>query len=133
MKKKLLDSFAMVSYLNRESGFQKVRDLMAEAQKSGDTLFMNEINIGEVFYIVSTKRGIENGEYFLETIVPSLPLSPVPNTFDDVIDAARIKAEYPLSFADCFAVATARKQNCAIITGDPEFRGVEHMVDIEWL
>jgi ribonuclease VapC len=114
-------------------GFQKVQDFMAEAQKSGDTLLMNEINVGEVFYIVSRKRGLENGEYFLETIVPSLPLSPVPNTFDDVIDAARIKAEYPLSFADCFTVAIARKQNCAIITGDPEFKRVEHLVDIDWI
>jgi ribonuclease VapC len=123
----------MVSYLNREAGCQKVLDVMANAQKSGDTLFMNEINIGEVFHIVSRKRGLEKGEYFIETIVPSLPLSPVPNTFDDVIEAARIKAEYPLSFADCFTVATARKQDCTIITGDQEFKRVEHLVDIDWM
>jgi len=50
-----------------------------------------------------------------------------------VIDAARIKAEYPLSFADCFAIAIARCQKAAVLTGDPEFKKVEHLVKIEWL
>jgi ribonuclease VapC len=55
------------------------------------------------------------------------------NTFDDVIQAARIKAEYPLSFADCFAVATARKNNSVIMTGDPEFKRIENLVTVEWI
>jgi predicted nucleic acid-binding protein len=50
-----------------------------------------------------------------------------------VIEAARIKAEYPLSFSDCFAVDTARRENAIILTGDPEFKKVEHLVEIEWL
>jgi ribonuclease VapC len=55
------------------------------------------------------------------------------NAFDDVIQAARIKAEYPLSFADCFAVATARKNNSVIMTGDPEFKRIENLVTVEWI
>jgi len=50
-----------------------------------------------------------------------------------VINAAKIKAEHPLSFADCFAVVTARKYNAVIMTGDPEFKRVEQLVEIEWL
>jgi len=132
-RKKLLDSFAMLSYLNREAGFQKVRDIMADSQKSEDPVFMNEVNIGEVYYILFRKRGREKAEYFLERVLPSLPLNPIPNGFDDVVEAARIKAEYPLSFADCFAVATAKKKNLDILTGDPEFRRVEKLAAIEWL
>ena len=56
-----------------------------------------------------------------------------PNDFQDVIDAARIKAEYPLSFADCFAVATARRESAIILTGDPEFKKIEHLAKIESL
>jgi predicted nucleic acid-binding protein len=132
-RKKLLDSFAMVSYLNREASFQKVVDVMADAQKSKDPVFMNEVNIGEVYYILFRKRGREKAEYFLERVIPSLPLSPAPNDFDDVIEAARLKAEYPLSFADCFVVATAIKKNLSIMTGDPEFKRVEHLVSIDWM
>jgi ribonuclease VapC len=106
---------------------------MVDAQKSEDPVFMNEVNIGEVYYILFRKRGREKAEYFLERVLPSLPLSFIPNGFDDVIEAARIKAEYLLSFADCFAVATAKKMNLTILTGDPEFKRIEHLVAVEWL
>ena len=55
------------------------------------------------------------------------------NDFQDVISAAPIKADYPLSFADCFSVATARREDAIILTGDPEFKKIEHLTKIGWL
>ena len=132
-RKRLLDSFAMIAYLNKEKGFESVRKAMSEAQKSGEPVLMNEINAGEVYYILSRKRGPEKADYFIETILTSLPILMVSNGFENVVNAARIKAEHPLSFADCFAVDTARKKNAVIMTGDPEFTKVAHLVEIEWL
>lgn len=132
-QKKLLDSFALLAYLNKETGFEKVRDVLAKAQRSGDSVLMNEINVGETYYILFRKRGPEKAEYLLDTILAGLPIVTVPNNFEQVIDAARIKAEYPLSFSDCFAVATARSKSAIILTGDPEFKKVEHLIKIEWL
>jgi len=123
----------MIAYLNKEKGFEKVRDVMSEAQKSGDHVLMNEINVGEIYYILFRKRGPEKADYFIETILASLPILTVSNGFDDVIKAAKIKAEHPLSFADCFAAATAKKNNSVIMTGDPEFKKIEDLVAIEWL
>ena len=130
---RLLDSFALLAYLNKETGFEKVKDVLAKAQRSGNSVLMNEINVGETYYILSRKRGLEKAEYFLDTILAGLPIVPVPNNFEHVIDAARIKAEYPLSFSDCFAVATAHRERAIVFTGDPEFKAVEHLVEIEWL
>jgi ribonuclease VapC len=132
-QKRLLDSFAIIAYLNKDKGFEKVRDAMSEAQNSGGSILMNEINIGEVYYILFRKRGPEKADYFLQTILQSLPIIVVSNDFDDVIKAAKIKAEHPLSFADCFAAATAKKNNSVIMTGDPEFKKIEDLVAIEWL
>ena len=132
-RKRLLDSFAIIAYLNKEKGFEKVRDAMSEAQKSGNPILMNEINIGEVYYILFRKRGPEKADYFLQTILQSLPIIVVSNGFDDVIKAAKIKAEHPLTFADCFAAATGKKNNAVIMTGDPEFKKIEELVAIEWL
>jgi ribonuclease VapC len=50
-----------------------------------------------------------------------------------VIDAAKIKAQYPISYADCFAVATAIREKAVVITGDPDFKHVEKIVEIDWL
>jgi predicted nucleic acid-binding protein len=47
-----------------------------------------------------------------------------------VISAAKIKARYALSFADCFAVATAQGENAVVLTGDPEFKNVAELVEI---
>ena len=132
-RKRLFDSFAILAYLNRESGFETVRDFLAESQKSGNLILMNEINIGEIYYILHRKRGSEEADYFINTILEGLPILPVSNDFGSTIDAARMKAEYPISFADCFAVATARHENAILVTGDPEFKQVEHLLQIEWI
>ena len=132
-QKRLLDSYALLAYLNEEPGYEIVRELLNRAQNSGNFIIMNEINVGEAYYILFRKRGPKASDYFLETIVNSLPVEMVTNDFQRVIEAARIRAEYPLSFADCFAVATAYRERASVITGDPEFKKVGHMIEIEWI
>jgi len=50
-----------------------------------------------------------------------------------VIPAAQIKTQYPISYADAFAVALAQELNAIIVTGDPEFKQVESIVTLFWL
>lgn len=129
-KKKLLDSFALLAFLKKESKYQQVKNLFSSADAS---LLMNEVNIGETYYILARERSIEQADVFIEVILPSLPIVVCSNSFERVIEASRIKARYPLSYADCFAVATAIREKAAVVTGDPEFKRVEDLVEIEWL
>ena len=121
-RKRLLDSYALLAYLNREDGFEKVRNVLVSAQKSSIPVLMNELNVGETYYILYRKRGHEQAEYFLDTVLAGLPISMISNDFNAVISASKIKARHALPFADCFAVATAQQENAVILTGDPEFR-----------
>ena len=132
-RKRLLDSYALLAYLNKEDGFEKVRNVLANAQKSSRPVLMNELNVGETYYILYRKRGHEQAEYFLDTVLAGLPISMISNDFNAVISASKIKARHALSFADCFAVATAQRENAVILTGDPEFKNVEKFVKIDWL
>ena len=129
--KRLLDSFALLAYFNKEGGFEKVRNVLANAQKSGHHVLMNEINIGETYYILDRKRGHEQAEYFLDTVLAGLPIFIIPNDFKAVISAAKIKAQYAFSFADCFAIATAQRDNAVILTGEPEIKNVETLGGID--
>ena len=129
---KVLDSFALLAFLNKEAGFEQVRTLLRTAEAAGEPLLMNEINVGEVFYIIAKARSLEKAEDFLHRLV-TLPIQPVSNTFPDVLEAARVKAQFPLSYADAFAVSTALRSQAIVITGDPEFHTVEHLVEILWL
>jgi predicted nucleic acid-binding protein len=128
-KKKVLDSFALLAYLKMEGKYKKVKDLLA----SDEVLLMNDINVGEAFYVLAKERGVEKAEYFVNTVLPNLPIEVVSNALHDVLEAARIKATHSISYADCFVVATALKKDAAIVTGDPEFKKVQKTVEIEWM
>lgn len=76
---------------------------------------------------------MEKADYFVDTILPGLPIQPVPVDFPLVLAAARLKAKYPLSYADCFAAAAGEKNCAVVLTGDPEFTLIEEFLPIEWL
>ena len=131
-KRSLLDSFAMLAFLNKEHGFERVKSLLQTAEASGEPLLMNEINIGEVYYVTARGRSMDHAEEVLHRL-ETLPIQPVPNSFADILEAAKIKAQFPISYADAFAAATAIRMNAVIVTADLEFRSVEHLVTIDWL
>ena len=91
---------------------------------------MSEINIGEVYYITAKDRSIEQAEEFLHRL-ETLPIRPVANSFADVVEAARIKARLPISYADAFALSTAIRMDATIVTEDPKLHAVEHLVAID--
>ncbi|MHB1194423.1 MAG: PIN domain-containing protein [Longimicrobiales bacterium] len=132
MPRSVLDSFAILALLNDEKGGAEVAELLRSAMGGRRSLHMNEINVGEVFYIVAKHRSPADAERVLDHL-RALPLDFVPNAWADVLDAARIKAEHALSYADAFAVSTARRLGASLVTGDPEFRSVECAVEIHWL
>jgi len=93
---------------------------------------MNEINVGEVFYILAKTRSLVQAEDFLHRLA-MLPITLVSNAFADVLAAARVQAQFPLSYADAFAISTAMRSQATVVTGDPEFHAVVHLVEILWL
>ena len=131
-KPHLLDSFALLAFLNKENGFAKVRELLRSARASGQRLLMNEINIGEVYYIIAKGRSLELAEEFLRRL-ETLPIQRLGNTFEEILAAAKLKAQFPISYADAFGVATAQRSQAVVVTGDPEFQTVSHLIEILWL
>ena len=131
-QRSLLDSYAILALLNDEPGAQVVADLLRAGARDDDLVLMNEINVGEVYYIVAKHRSFGEAERVLRYL-ETLPLEIVSNGYAEVIDAARVKARFPLSYADAFAVATAIRLGVCVVTGDPEFAAVEDTVDIVWL
>ena len=133
MKRKiLLDSYALLAYLKKENNYRKVMELLNSAPDDCSIL-MNEINAGESYYIIARERGSKEADYFIETILPNLPIDIISNSFNQIIDASRIKANHTISYADCFVVSTAIREKAVIVTGDPDFKRFEAIVDLEWI
>ncbi|HDH13114.1 MAG TPA: type II toxin-antitoxin system VapC family toxin [Nitrospirae bacterium] len=129
-KKKLLDSFAVLAYLKKEKGHEKVKRLLLSDDVA---LIMNDINIGETYYILARERGLQMAEYFINVIFPSLHVTSLTNSLNEVLEAAKIKSRHSMSYADCFAAATAIREKAIIVTGDPEFKQLGKEVEIEWI
>jgi ribonuclease VapC len=130
--KKLLDSYALIKFFNDEPGAQLVESILSEAHEGKSNLYLTEINAGETYYIIAKKNGWERAEEILN-LMRTLPIQWLPANWDQVIAAARLKAQYPLSYADCFALAAAIDQQAELVTGDPEFKSVARLLKIRWV
>lgn len=131
-KAKLLDSFAIFRWTQKEPGWKKIKNLLELAENGEEELLMSQINLCEIYYKTIRIIGLDPARKFLETFY-LLPIAII-HPFDELIwRSGEIKAEYPISLADCFAVATAVDNNAKIVTGDSEFKLVEQLVEIEWI
>lgn len=127
----IFDSHALLKLFQKEKGYEKVVHLLEEIRKTGATKFLNVINLGEIIY--STKRDFGDQKK-LEVLanIERLGFTILEVPKDLVFQAAEYKAQYSISYADCFALASAIEHKATIVTGDPEFQKVEQLVDILW-
>jgi PIN domain nuclease of toxin-antitoxin system len=128
----LLDSFALLAYLNAEPGAGRVQDVLAQAGYTQCRLVISIINLGGVLYITERCRGLPAAQK-VQALVESLPLEICEAGRDLILDAAHIKAHHAISYADAVAVATAIREDAVVLTGDPEYRSVVDLVQVEWL
>jgi predicted nucleic acid-binding protein len=128
----VFDSHALLKFFQKEKGYEKVVRLLKEAADTEVRKYINAINLGEIIY--STKR--EFGDQKKLEVLANIErlnfmILPVPNSL--IFQAAEYKAQYSISYADCFALASAVELSASIVTGDPEFKKVEHLTDIVWV
>ena len=128
----VFDSHALLKLFQKEKGYEKVARLLEEIQKSGGTKYINTLNIGEIIYITKREFGDQKKLEVLANIERlQFTVLPVPNTM--IFQAAEYKAQYSISYADCFVLTSALEHKAAIVTGDPELKKVEHLVEIIWV
>ncbi len=133
MKKYVFDSFAFLAHLENEERGAKVTNILKNAMKyTNIILFASVINLGEVYYITIRERGEKKAEEVL-SLIKLLPINIIEADTHLTLKASKLKAKYPVAYADCFAAALAIEKNASIITGDPEFKKMESEVQIEWI
>jgi len=128
----VLDSFALLAYLQDEPVASRIEKLLGTAEKEKCQLFLSIINLGELLYITERRGGVAKAQDAL-ALIRQLPIQVAPADEQIVFAAAHIKANHTLSYADAFVVAIAMQENASILTGDPEFQSVESLVTVEWL
>ncbi len=131
----VLDSFAVIAFLRDEEGADKIEEILKEAEKGKTKLYMHMINLGEVYYNVLK----EEGEGLANNVWAKIKNYPV-DFIDDLsegflLNVARVKGTYPISYADAFAAATSVEKEALLITGDPDFKLLERdgKIKVLWI
>jgi len=131
----VLDSYALIGYLENEHFADRIEQLLKQAKKGEASLYLHALHLGEVYYITLREQGTHLADLAYSRI-KAFPL-----TFIDQIDeellltAASLKANFPISYADSFAAALAKIKNCTLLSGDPELKTLENekIIVIKWL
>lgn len=130
----VLDSWVFLERALKGVRVQRLDALIEMAAASQVTLLLSEMNLGEIFYLVSKQKGEATAEAVLQTIL-QLPIAVVPVLSGDVMNAARLKAGTTLSYADCFCAVLALRFGASIVTGDPDFLKLQPsgLLRVDWV
>ena len=133
-----LDAFALMAWLQNESGADQVEAFLHQTQQREDQhCFMSLINLGEVYYQLFRKRGTVRADAFWdEALRGVIPITVVEVTRKRVLQASRLKARYPIALADAFAIQLALEKQLPLVTGDPEIETpekLERSLQVIWL
>ena len=128
----LFDSHALLAFFQNEEGAEIVAEILQRAMKEGLDRLICVINLGEIIYVTKRRFG-DSKKLEVLTRVHQLGLQVLPVPQNLVFKAAEIKAQYPISYADCFALACAMEHSARVVTGDPDFKKIAHLVSIDWI
>ena len=128
----VLDTWAMLAYLDGEPAAQNVRQILRRARKKQVLALFSLINYGECLYVTEREQGLQHAQR-AAGIMDQLPIRIVPADRPLVFEAAHIKARFPVSHADAFSIALAKRNGARVMTGDPEFKSVESEIAVQWL
>jgi len=128
----VLDTWAVIAYLEDEPSGLQIADLIASAHEEAIPVTMCVVNVGEVWYIIAREISEEEANNNIKE------LHDLRIQFEDVDweltqEAARFKAHNKMSYADCYAAALAKVKKADLVTGDAEFKAVEDQVKIQWV
>lgn len=112
------DTWPVIALLEDEPAAGRVARLI-----SGPTVVVSWINLGEVLYISTRRHGAQAARRAVADLARAFSAE-IPDE-EMVIAAALVKAEHTISYADCFAVATAERHRAPLLTGDPDLLALD--------
>lgn len=132
----VLDACALIAYLQKETGWEKVNSLLIQASSQTSSLLMHKATVAEVYYDALYTSSEEDAMDLLQSLT-RLPVHFTSLLNNDFIQSVGFyKTRYKVSFADCFVLATAEMYDATIVTSDRhEFGAIEKdkRLRFEWL
>jgi predicted nucleic acid-binding protein len=128
----ILDSWALIAFLEDEPSAVKIEQVLSDAIASYTRLLMTCINLGEVWYSIARAYTENTADAAIQRVL-SMGIESIDVDWEISYQAAKFKAKHSIAYADCFAAALAYIEKTSLITGDPEFKQLEDQIFIQWV
>jgi PIN domain nuclease of toxin-antitoxin system len=114
----IIDACALLAFLNDEEGADKIETLLNQSVASDISVSMSIINLLEVYYGELRDKGADIAQIVLD-IVQHYSIKIIDTVSERVFrEAARLKAVYKMSIADCIGLATAIELSGQFVSSD---------------
>jgi len=128
----VLDSWAVIAYLEDEPSAEQVEELIATAHEEQIPIYMSVVNVGEVWYTLAREVSEEEANAGVK-ILSDLRIQFENVDWELTQEAARFKSQNKMSYADAFAAALAKVKKADLVTGDNEFKPLDGEIKILWV
>lgn len=128
----VLDTWAVIAYLEDEPSGEQVEDLIATAHEEQIPIYMSVVNVGEVWYTMAREISEEEANASVKSL-RDLRIQFENADWELTQEAARFKSQHKMSYADAFAAALAKTMKAELVTGDNEFKPLDGEIKISWV
>lgn len=128
----VLDSSALIRYLDDEAGSDRVEALLAECAAGRAGVLISAIQWGEVAGNVRRRFGAAQQVRVLSRLPSEVEV--VPATAQRAVSAAELRVDRKIAYADAFALELAMQSpEHVLVTADYGFKSVEDFARVEFL
>ncbi|HCS73759.1 MAG TPA: VapC toxin family PIN domain ribonuclease, partial [Clostridiales bacterium] len=100
----VLDACALLALINNEEGADSVEAILREALDGKVEVYMNKINVYEIYYGIYRVEGKDKADETYQ-LIQRQPINIIDTFEDDVFkEAAKLKSKYKMSLADSIAL-----------------------------
>jgi predicted nucleic acid-binding protein len=129
----VLDSSALIRYIDNEAGAVRVEQILAACAALRARAVLSAVQWGEVSGNVRKRFGSKKEEQTMTQLLPS-EVEIVTVTGERAVRAAALRVDRKIPFADAFAVElTMGSAEHVLVTADYDFKAVEDLIKIEFL
>src|SRR5690349_7558578 len=130
MTEYVLDASALLRYLDREPGFDRIAALLKQAARGAAGLLVSAVNWGEVVSVLYRVHGL-SAALSTASKLRVLPFAIVAADADRAEEAGVFKQDFKVPYADAFAGSLARREKATLVTADFDFKAAATTITVE--
>jgi PIN domain nuclease of toxin-antitoxin system len=128
----ILDSSALLRYIDNELGADRVESILSECISGRSEARISAVQWGEIAGKLRAHHGAQQQRRILSSLPTEIEI--VSATVDRAVHAAELKVDRKIAYADAFALDLAMQSaDHVLVTADYGFKSVADLARIEFL